>query len=131
MVKGYILIEGIRVGARLEGLALRLLKIERYDMETATPEQPPVSTTVEFEFGEGDAERVATALSEVISEKGGWYTNFTLQDETFVIFAGRVFRYRHDDHAGRAEVAAYGRSVGVPDAQLDWDDPRWSQLGRA
>ena len=127
MVKGYILVEGIRVGARLEGLSLRLLKIERYEMATASPRQPPVWTTVEFEFEEGDAERVAAALSEVISEKGGWYTNFTLDDETFVIFADRIFRYRLDDHAGRAEAAAYGRSVGVPDTQLDWDDPRWSK----
>ena len=83
MVKSYILVEGIRVGARLEGLSLRLLKIERYDMGTATPEQPSVWTTVEFEFEEGDAQRVAAALSEIISEKGGWYTNFTLHDETF------------------------------------------------
>ena len=127
MVTGYILVEGIRVGARLEGLPLRLLKIERYPMRTATPAQPPVWTTVEFEFEEGDAERVAEALSEVISERGGWYTNFTLDDETFVVFAHRIFRYRRDDHAGRAEAAAYGRSVGVPDTQLDWDDPRWSQ----
>ena len=81
MVTSYILVDGIRVGARLEGLPLRLLKIERYPMPTATPEQPPVWTTVEFEFEEGDAERVAAALSEVISEQGGWYTNFTLHDD--------------------------------------------------
>lgn len=127
MVKSYILVEGIRVGARLEGLPLKLLKIERYRMPTATPVQPPVWTTVEFEFEEGDEERVAAALSEVISEQGGWYTNFTIDDETVVIFADRIFRYRRGDRAGRAEAAAYGQSVGVPDAQLDWDDPRWSQ----
>jgi hypothetical protein len=122
MVTSYILVEGIRVGARLEGLPLRLLKIERYQMRTATPDQPPVWTTVEFEFEEGDAERVASELSEVISEEGGWYTDFTLDDETFVIFADRIFRYRRGDRAGRAEAAAYGQSVGVPDTQLDWEE---------
>jgi hypothetical protein len=33
-----------------------------------------------------------------------------------------VFRYRSGDGGGRAEAAAYGRSVGVPEAQLDWDE---------
>jgi hypothetical protein len=31
------------------------------------------------------------------------------------------FRYRRGDETARAGVAAYGRSVGVPDSQLDWD----------
>jgi hypothetical protein len=122
MVTSYILVEGIRVGARLEGLPLELLKIERYRMPTATPQQPPVWTTVEFQFEETHVERVAAALSEVISEAGGWYTNFTHDEETFVIFANRIFRYRRGDRAGRAEVAAYGSSIGVPDAQLDWEE---------
>ena len=122
MVTSYLLVEGIRVGARLEGLPLRLVRIERYQMPTATPEQPPVWTMVKFEFDEDDAERVAAALSEVISEEGGWYTDFSLDDETFVIFADRIFRYRRGDRAGRAEAADYGRSVGVPDTQLDWEE---------
>jgi len=121
MVTSYLLVEGMRVGACLEGLPLRLLKIERYQMRTATPEQPPVWTMVKFEFEERDAERVAAALSEVISEEGGWYTDFSLDDETFVIFADRIFRYPRGDRAGRAKVVAYGRSVGVPDTQLDWE----------
>jgi hypothetical protein len=72
-----------------------------------------------FEFDERDAERVAAALSEVISVEGGWYTNFTLHGEVFVIFANRIFRCRIGDHVGRAEAAAHRRSVGVPDSQLD------------
>jgi len=122
MVTGYILVEGMRVGACLEGLPLRLLKIDRYRMPTATPQQPPVWTTVEFEFEERHAERVAAALSEVVSEEGGWYTNFTHDEETFVIFADRIFRYRPGDRAARAEAAAYGSSMGVPDTQLDWEE---------
>lgn len=77
MVTGYILVEGMRVGARLRGLPLKLVKIERYRVPNATPEQPPVWTTVEFEFEQGDAERVAAALSQVVAKEGGWYTNFT------------------------------------------------------
>jgi hypothetical protein len=39
-----------------------------------------------------------------------------------VVFAGKIFRFPRGDEAGRAEAAAYGRSVGVPDHQLDWRD---------
>jgi hypothetical protein len=121
MIAAYILVEGMRPGTRLEGLPLTLTKIERYPVKDATPDQPSVWTTIEFEFPDEEAEGVATALSEVIAEHGGWYTHFDLGDETFVIFAHRIFRYRRDDADARAEVAAYGRSVGVPDSQLDWD----------
>jgi hypothetical protein len=39
-----------------------------------------------------------------------------------VIYAGRVFRYPSGDKAARAEAEEYGRSVGFPGPQLDWDE---------
>ena len=38
----------------------------------------------------------------------------------FVVFSGRIFRYRRGDETERAKVADYARSVGVPEQQLDW-----------
>jgi hypothetical protein len=35
---------------------------------------------------------------------------------------GKVFRYPRGDQAGRAEAEAHGRSVNVPEPQLDWTD---------
>lgn len=66
MVKGYVLVEGMRVGTPLEGLPLKLLKIERYDSGTATTEQPSIWTTVEFTFEERDVERMVKVLSGVL-----------------------------------------------------------------
>lgn len=122
MVSGYVLVEGMRVGARLEGLPLTLKKIERYPMSDPTPDQPSVWTTVEFEFPEDETERVADVLADILDEEGGWYTNFTVDGETFVIYAHRIFRYPLGDKAARAEAEAYGRSVGVPEGQLDWEE---------
>ncbi len=122
MVSGYVLVEGMRPDARLEGLPLTLTKIERYRVSSATPDQPSVWTTVEFAFPEESSEQVANTLAEVLNEHGGWYSHFNVNGETFVIYAHRVFRYRSGDKAGRAEAEAYGRSVGVPEAQLDWDE---------
>ncbi len=36
------------------------------------------------------------------------------------LFAGRTFSYRRGDATARSEVVAYARSLGVPEAQLDW-----------
>jgi hypothetical protein len=122
MVSGYILVEGMRLGARLEGLPLTLKRIERRPVSNPPPGQPPVWSTVEFEFPEDETERVVDALAAVLDEHGGWYTNFTVDGKTFVIYAHRIFRYPAGDEAGRAEAEAYGREVGVPDRQLDWEE---------
>jgi hypothetical protein len=37
-------------------------------------------------------------------------------------WSGKVFRYRRGDEAGSAEAIAYGRSVGTPEHQLDWQE---------
>jgi hypothetical protein len=37
----------------------------------------------------------------------------------FVVFSGRIFRYRMGDGSERAKVADHARSVGVPERQLD------------
>jgi hypothetical protein len=66
------------------------------------------------------AAELATALSRVLSRDGGWYCNFCSRDEVFVVFRDRIFRYPYGDRAERATVEAYGRSMGVPEAQLDW-----------
>ncbi len=120
MIAGYVLAEGIRLGARLEGLPLTLTTIERYPVQDTAPDEPSVWTMIAFEFPEEEAERVADALAKVLDEHGGWYTDFAAGGEKFVIFANRIFRYAVGDKAGRAEAEAYGRSAGVPDSQLDW-----------
>jgi hypothetical protein len=122
MAFGYVLVESMRPGTRLEGLPLTLRKIERYPVRTATQEQPSVWTTVEFDFPGEEAGHLAETLAGVLDEHGGWYSHFNVNGETFVIYAGRVFRYSSGDKAARAEAEEYGRSIGVPEAQLDWDE---------
>ena len=122
MALGYVLAESMRPGARLEGLRLTLTKIERYPVRNATPDQPSVWTTVEFQFPEEEAGPLAKELAGVLDEHGGWYSHFNVRGETFVVYAGRVFRYPSGDKVGRAEAEEHGRSVGVPEPQLDWDE---------
>ena len=52
----------------------------------------------------------------------GWYANWNSDTEATVVFPGKIFRYPRGDQAGREEAQAHGRSVGVPEPQLDWTD---------
>jgi hypothetical protein len=77
MASGYILVEGMRPGSRLEGLPLTLRAIERIPRNDASPDQPSVWTTVEFDFPDEEAERIGLAFSEVLarcrtSRPGSW-----------------------------------------------------------
>ena len=71
------------------------------------------------ELPDADAGALAARLADLLGDVG-WYADLRSAEETFVVFAGRVFRYPVGDADGRREAEAHGRAVGVPDAQLDW-----------
>jgi hypothetical protein len=120
MITGTLIAESLRVGADLGGVRLVATKISRAAAGDTTIGQPELWTLIEFEADEADGGALAAAFSEVLDQPGGWYVDFRTPAETFVVFAGRIFRYPRGDALGRAEAAAYGRGVGVPEDQLDW-----------
>lgn len=120
MMEGTLIAESIRVEAALDGLRMVTRRISRSAAGDTSVGQPEFWTFIEFEAEESDAGTLADALATVLDKQHGWYTDFRTPDETFVVYAGRVFRYPRGDSSGRAEAAAYGRSVGVPEQQLDW-----------
>jgi hypothetical protein len=117
---GALIAESLRVGSVLEGIPLIVTRISRADLGDVDAFQPGTWTVVEFEAADEDADRLAKALERVLERVGGWYCDFRNDDETFVVFAGRTFRYPRGDESGRTAAVAYGRSVGVPEGQLDW-----------
>jgi hypothetical protein len=119
MFSGALILESVRVGARLDDLNLVVRSIYRFRPEGTTADQPDAWSVLEFEVSDGDAPEVAEALASVLSQPG-WYADFRSPAETLVVFPGQVFRYPRGDAAGRARAQAHGRSVGVPERQLDW-----------
>jgi hypothetical protein len=117
---GALIAESLRVGEVLEGITLSVTKISRADLGDVDANQPRTWTFLEFEAADSDAVALASTLERVLERVGGWYCDFRNDDETFVVFAGRTFRYPRSDETGRAAAVEYGRSVGVPEAQLDW-----------
>ena len=117
---GGLIAESLRVGAVLEDVNLTVSKISRADLGDVGAGQPLTWTFVDFEAAEADAGRLSDALEQSLERVGGWYCDFRSDAETWVVFAGRTFRYPRGDAAGRAAAVEYGRSVGVPERQLDW-----------
>lgn len=120
-VRGTLIFESLRVGARLDDCDLTVRAIRRFATRDLPDYQPPVWTVVDFEADDLRAERLAADFSGVLDEPG-WYVNFSTASETFVIYPGKVFRYPRGDPDGRAEAQAHGRTLGVPEPQLEWTE---------
>ena len=119
---GGLIAESLRVGAVLDDLDLTVRKISRADAGDVDAGQPLTWTLLDFEAPEENAPRLAEALSSTLDPTLGWYCDFRTADETFVVFSGHIFQYPRGDRTRRAEAEAHGRSVGVPESQLDWPE---------
>jgi hypothetical protein len=122
MASGNLIAESIRVGGSVEGVSLSVEKVYRIDAGDEAAGQPRIWTFIPFEVPDDDAASLADALSNALDPVGGWYCDFRTAEETFVVFAGRTFRYRRGDSDSRAEAEQHARSVGVPEAQIDWGE---------
>jgi hypothetical protein len=118
-----MLAESLRIGASLDVAGLRVTRLSRRDVSaSASTAQPSVWTFLGFEADDDVADPLARSLAGALLAEGGWYADFTVGDDHMVVFAGKIFRYRLGDQTGRAAAVEYGRTVGVPDHQLDWTD---------
>ena len=119
-LSGCLIAESLRVGSVIDGTRLTVTKVSRAELGDVEAGQPLIWTFIEFEVADDDVEQFAHRLEGALQRHGGWYCDFHSDTETFVVFAGRTFRYPRGDNTKRALAADYARSVGVPEAQLDW-----------
>jgi hypothetical protein len=117
---GALIAESLRPAAVLDGFPLTVVKIYRAEFGDVEAGQPRLWTVIEFGVPAGRAPQFAEALSRNLQKEGGWYCDFHSAEDVFVVFAERIFRYPFGDQAGRARAVEHGRSLGVPETQLDW-----------
>ena len=120
-MKGTLIVESLKVGSTLRALDLVVHEIRRFATSGVPEYQPSVWTVLEFEASDQLADSLASTLADWLDEPG-WYANFSTLTETFVIYPSRIFHYERQDERGRAEAQAYGRLLGVPEPQLDWNE---------
>jgi hypothetical protein len=121
-VSGTLIAESLLKNIPLEGVILQVRKVSRDDVGDVSAGQPLTWTFIEFNVEDQFLTDLVEALSRSLDPAGGWYCDVHTAEETFVVFAGRVLRYPRGDVQARAEAEAYGRSAGVPEAQLDWGE---------
>jgi hypothetical protein len=121
VIRGGILAESLRPGTEFDGHGMRITRWARYEITDAADYQPAVWTLIEFEAPASSSDALASELADSLLS-AGWYVNWNSDTEAIVVFPGKVFRYPRGDQAGREEAKAHGRSVGVPEPQLDWTD---------
>ena len=119
MYRGVLILESLKVGVRVEGVPLVVRAVSRGAVTGVSAEQPGVWSLLEFEVEDERAEELAEVLARVL-DSPGWYADFHDEREVFVVFPGRVFRYPRRDEAARAEAQEFGRSLKIPEPQLDW-----------
>lgn len=100
---------------------MRVVRLARYEVADAAGSQPTTWTLIEFDAPAGVSDALAEGVRASLLSPG-WYANWNTDAEATVVFAGKVFRYARGDETGRAEAQAHGRTCGVPEPQLDWDD---------
>ena len=52
--------------------------------------------------------------------EGKWYTHFIAGDEIIVVYKDKIFEYKMADKGEHAKAVEYGRSIGIPEEQLDF-----------
>ena len=115
---GLLIKEGLKDESVLAHL--QITRTEVWNVKNAAPFQPATWTAMRFEGDESQADATAETLSQSLSPD--WYCNLATEQHSYVVFGGRVFKYRRGDAQGRAAAQAHGRAQGVPESQLDWGE---------
>lgn len=64
---------------------------------------------------ESDIEKLASNL-----KPQKWYAHFWCDDQVIAVFPQKIFKFLHSDKSTWAQAIEYGKSVGIPDKQLDF-----------
>ncbi len=119
MFTGLIIKEGLQPDTNLEEFGLKIVKTKEWKVGKRAAEfQPKIWNAIYVEGAEKSIGSVADALARVLLPK--WYANFSDATTEYVVFQGKVFKHRKGDKEDAMEAMEYGRSLGLPDHQLDW-----------
>lgn len=119
MFTGLIIKESLKTNTILTELGLKIVRTEKWNVDKRAAEfQPDTWNAIFVEGEEEKIDAIANRLSHLILPK--WYANISKATTEYVIFNRKVFKHRKGDKTDAAEAIKYGRSIGIPEHQLDW-----------
>lgn len=65
------------------------------------------------------SEKVIEKLAEYIKPEK-WYAHFWNGEDVIAVFPKKVFRFKFSDKSTWKETIEYGKSIGIPEKQLDF-----------
>ena len=119
MMNGLLIKESLADPSALEWV--HITKTESWQASNTAEYQPVLWTALSFEAADHQADTIAEKLSQALKPQG-WYINASTVAHVYVIFPNKVFKYRKRDGIQRAEAKQYGRSIAIPEHQLDWSE---------
>lgn len=100
---------------------IQITKTETWNVGNAAELQPETWTAIYFEGNASQSDFIAEKMSG--SLKPSWYINFSTEaNNVYVIFPNKVFKYIKGDERARGDAIEYGRSLDIPEHQLDWKE---------
>lgn len=114
---GLLLKEGLKDETVLK--YLMVTKTEIWNAENAEGDQPKQWTAIYFEVTKKKVNEAAEQLSRALKPKG-WYLNIFGENIIFVVFPNKVFRYKKENISEKIRAIEYGKTIGIPENQLDW-----------
>ena len=119
MYTGLILKESLGNTDVLLDDRISITKEERWNVsQNAAHWQPNVWTALYVEGADEYIEDIAIIISATILDK--WYANLSDSITEYVIFHNKIFSYAKGDNDTKQKARNYGKSIGVPEHQLDW-----------
>ena len=119
MYSGLILKESLKNTNILTDDRITIIKEEKWNVERrAVDWQPKVWTALYVEGADKDIRDIAVIISNSILSK--WYANLSDSTTDWVIFHKKIFSYEKGDGDKKQEARNYGKSISVPEHQLDW-----------
>jgi hypothetical protein len=116
---GLIIKESLSSDTVFHTPGLKIVRSESWDVSGRIAAfQPATWNAIYIEGPEEKLDETAGILAQTMLPK--WYANLSDSETEHVIFRGKIFRHRKGDKADAAEAIRYGRSLGIPEPQLDW-----------
>lgn len=100
---------------------VEVTKEEKWNVSKSGKFLPKKWTACYIQGDKSQIDFFAEKLSQTLKPKG-CYANLGIDKDSYVIFPNKVFKYKRGDEQKRQKAIKYGRSLEIPEHQLDWGE---------